>query len=240
MVGAWLITDAMDRTGQKMNRGNITVSQPTIRHWGGMSNWHAILLALFGILALSVPTTAQAQFSESYNFLKSIKDRDGEEATKFLNRPGTVIVNTRDVTSGETALHIVVARRDATWTAFLLQKGANPNIRDKSGTTPLMLATQLRFVDGARLLLAKKADVNQSNNQGETPLIRAVQLRDSEMVRLLLQKGADPDRTDTLAGLSARDYATRDRRASAILGEIEKADAQKKPASNERFFGPEG
>ncbi|SIN60164.1 Ankyrin repeat-containing protein [Parasphingorhabdus marina DSM 22363] len=223
-----------------MNRGNIAISQDAIRHRDSRSIWHAILLALFGLLALSIPASAQAQFSESYNFLKAVKDRDGEEASKFLNRPGTVIVNTRDRSTGETALHIVVARRDSTWLAFLLQKGANPNIRDKSGTTPLMLATQLRFVDGARLLLAKKADVNQSNNQGETALIRAVQLRDTEMVRVLLQKGADPDRVDTLAGLSARDYATRDRRAAAVLSEIEKADAKKKPASNDRFFGPEG
>ncbi len=196
--------------------------------------------AILMVFALSMPGIASAQFSSSYNFLKAVKDRDGTEATKFLNQPGTVIVNTRDVTSGETALHIVVARRDATWTNFLLQKGANPNLRDKQGTTPLMLATQLRFVEGARILLAKKANVNQTNNRGETALIRAVQLRDSEMTRLLLKNGADPDRTDTLAGLSARDYATRDRRAASVLNEIEKADSQKKPESSGRFFGPEG
>lgn len=223
-----------------MNRGNITVSQSATSSQDHNSVLHGILVALLALLALAIPAPAQAQFSESYNFLKAIKDRDGEEASKFLNRPGTVIVNTRDRSTGETALHIVVARRDSTWLAFLLQKGANPNIRDKSGTTPLMLATQLRFVDGLRLLLAKKANVNQSNNQGETALIRAVQLRDTEMVRVLLQKGADPDRVDTLAGLSARDYATRDRRSAAVLSEIEKADKKKKPSSNERFFGPEG
>lgn len=199
-----------------------------------------IFAAMLMALSLALPNAANAQFSASYNFLKAVKDRDGTEATKFLNQPGTVIVNTRDLSSGETALHIVVARRDATWTAFLLQKGANPNLRDKQGTTPLMLATQLRFVEGARILLAKKADVNETNNQGETALIRAVQLRDSEMVRLLLKNGADVDLPDTLAGLSARDYATRDRRASSILAEIEKADEEKKPESKGRFFGPEG
>ncbi|MEP3225261.1 MAG: ankyrin repeat domain-containing protein [Parasphingorhabdus sp.] len=192
------------------------------------------------IFSLALPGAVHAQFSASYNFLQAVKDRDGTEATKFLNQPGTVIVNTRDVTSGETALHIVVARRDATWTTFLLQKGANPNLRDKSGTAPLMLATRLRFVEGARILLAKKADVNLANNRGETALIRAVQLRDSEMVRLLLKNGADADLTDTLAGLSARDYATRDRRAASILAEIEKNDGEEKTKSTGRFFGPQG
>ncbi|MEP2102774.1 ankyrin repeat domain-containing protein [Parasphingorhabdus sp.] len=197
-------------------------------------------LGLMVLCSLTIPQLASAQFSSSYNFLKAVKDRDGTEATKFLNEPGTVIVNTRDVTTGETALHIVIARRDATWAGFLLQKGANPNLRDKQGTTPLLLATRLRFIEGAKILLSKKAEVNQTNNRGETALIRAVQLRDSEMTRLLLKNGADPDRSDTLAGLSARDYATRDRRAAAILREIEKADAEKKPETEGRFFGPEG
>lgn len=218
-----------------MLRGSITfsrINQPT-----AIMQVFAAMLIVF---SMAIPSTATAQFSASYNFLKAVKDRDGTEATKFLNKPGTVIVNTKDSSTGETALHIVVARRDSTWTGFLLQKGANPNLQDKNGTTPLMLATQLRFVEGARVLLSKKANVNQTNNQGETALIRAVQLRDSEMTRILLKNGADPDRTDTLAGLSARDYATRDRRASAILAEIEKADQEKKPKSKERFFGPEG
>ncbi|MEP2987959.1 MAG: ankyrin repeat domain-containing protein [Parasphingorhabdus sp.] len=196
---------------------------------------------IFGALILATfAEPASAQFSESYNFLKAIKDRDGAEATKFLNKPGSVIVNTRDVTSGETALHIVIARRDSTWLGFLLQKGANPNIRDKQGVTPLIRATQLRFVEGVRVLLSKNAKVDETNNQGETALIRAVQLRDTEMVRILLLKGANPDLPDTLAGLSARDYATRDRRASAVLAEITKADTKEKPKAEGRFFGPEG
>ncbi|MFT5329727.1 MAG: ankyrin repeat protein [Parasphingorhabdus sp.] len=196
--------------------------------------------AWIAVAAISFSVPAAAQFSDSYNFLKAVKDRDGEEATKFLSQPGSVIVNTRDRTTGETALHIVVERRDIIWVGFLLQKGANPNIRDKAGMTPLMLATQLKFLEGAKTLLANKADVDETNNHGETALILAVHLPDVELVRLLLANGADPDRTDTQAGLSARDYATRDRRAASILAEIEKADADKKPETTERFFGPQG
>jgi len=205
-------------------------SKPTIRH----------LIGLFILAFLLASVPASAQFSDSYNFLKAVKDRDGEEATKFLNRPGSVLINTREFKTGQTALHIVVARRDAAWLSFLLQKGANPNIRDKQGVTPLMIATQLRFIPGVRTLLAKKAKVNETNNQGETALIRAVQLRDAELTRILLAGGANPDITDTLAGLSARDYAERDRRAASILAEIEKADAKEKPKSEGRFFGPKG
>lgn len=188
------------------------------------------------ILGLGLAVPAAAQFSDSYNFLKAVKDRDGTKATEFIDQPGSgaVIINTRDLTSGQGALHIVVEARDARWTGFLLQKGANPNISDKKGVTPLMLATQLNFVEGIDWLLRYKADVNKQNRAGETALIRAVQLRNLPVVRMLMKKGANPDITDNLAGLSARDYATRDRRSGAILRAIEnggKDPEVKKPAS---------
>jgi hypothetical protein len=49
------------------------------------------------------------------------------------------------------------------------------------------------------------------------------------MVRLLLNAGADPDRTDSAAGYSARDYATRDTRSRDILKLI--TDKKPKPAA---------
>lgn len=183
-----------------------------------------IVPAAFGVVA----PAAYAQFSDSYNFLKAVKDRKGEEAEKFLSEPGSVIINTRDGSTGETALHIVIQRRDSTWLGYLLQKGANPNLADKKGTTPLMLATQLGYVDGIDWLVRKKAVVDQTNRSGETALILAVQLRNSEAVRALLKAGANPDKTDSRAGYSARDYAKQDGRASAIAAIIEsngKADA---------------
>ncbi len=171
--------------------------------------------------AMLATSPVAAQFSDSYNFLKAVKERKGEEAEKFLAEPGTVIINTRDGTTGETALHIVIQRRDSTWLGYLLQKGANPNLADKKGMTPLMLATQLGYVEGIETLVRKKAMVDQTNRSGETALILAVQLRNSEAVRALLKAGANPDKKDSRAGYSARDYAKQDGRASAIAAIIE-------------------
>jgi uncharacterized protein len=179
-----------------------------------------------------VTPPAQAQFSDSYNFLKAVKDRKGDEVEKFLAEPGTVIINTRDGSTGGTALHIVIERRDAAWLGFLLQKGANPNLADKTGNTPLMLATQLGFVEGIDWLVDKKAQVDQTNRSGETALILAVQLRNSEAVRALLKAGANADKRDNRAGYSAREYAKQDGRASAILAIIETNDKKAKPADN--------
>lgn len=179
------------------------------------------------LCALAAP--AAAQFSDSYNFLKAVRDRDGAKVTELVEVPGSVLIDTRDRETGEAALHIVARRRDPVWLNFLLAKNARPDIKDNAGNTPLMVATQIGFVDGVKLLLAAKARVNDANNSGETPLIRAVQLRNIELVRVLLAAGASRDQTDTLAGLSALDYARRDARAAAIVKILE--EEARKPAS---------
>lgn len=198
-------------------------------------------IAAMAAIAMLIPAAASAQFSDSYTFLKAVRDRDGEKATTMLNEPGSTVVNTKDISTGETALHIVTARRDLTWLGFLLQRGANPNARDKDGMTPLMLATTLRFVDGAETLLSRKAKVDDTNNSGETALIRAVQLRDLAMVRLLLKNGADPDKQDTISGQSARDYAKNDFRNPQLLEAIAATDKERKEGkAAPKVFGPTG
>jgi uncharacterized protein len=177
-----------------------------------------------GVLALAavavlMPVAAQAQFSESYNFLKAVRDRDGEKVTTAINKPGSgaVIINTRDTSTGEGALHIVTKRRDTAWLSFLLAKGANPDQRDGGGNTALMLSAQLGFAEGLALLIDRRAQVDLANSRGETPLIRAVQNRDIATVRTLLAAGANPAKADTASGLSARQYAERDQRSAAIV-----------------------
>lgn len=175
------------------------------------------------LLGLLVPGIALAQFSDSYNFLKAVRDRDGSKTTEMISKPGNVIIDTRDAATGETALHIVTRERDETWMRFLLSRGAKPDMRDARGNTPLMLAAQLGFVEGAQLLISRRASVDLANSSGETPLIRAVQNRDAAMVQLLMTSGANPNKVDSGAGLSARDYAMRDRRSAAILKILETA-----------------
>jgi len=189
----------------------------------------AAMLAL--ILATGLGAMpARAQFSESYNFLKAVRDRDGDKVTTIVSKPGTTIINTKDYSTGESALHIVVARRDLQWLSFLLAKGADPNIRDSKGMTPLARAAELGWVDGARLLISVGASVNTTNDRGETPLILAVQRRDLPTVKLLLDNGGDPRLADHIAGMSALDYAQRDNRSPAILRAIQEAKPAKPAA----------
>ncbi len=193
----------------------------------------AMWLGLGVTLAL-MPIMASAQFSDSYNFLKAVRDRNGSKATEIISKPGSVIVDTRDEATNETGLMIVTRARDLSWMGFLLARGAKPDLKEKQGNTALMMTAQIGFVEGAQLLLKNRAGVDVANSSGETPLIRAVQQRDSAMVQLLMTSGANPAKTDSVAGLSARDYAMRDRRSANILKLLETA----KPAKRAAISGP--
>jgi hypothetical protein len=195
--------------------------------------YRGLIAAASAILVLAAP--ASAQFSDSYRFLKGVRDRDGAAVEKMVDGSGGTVVNTRDLTTGESALHIVVKRRDATWLSFLLGKGARPDARDDQGTTPLLAAARIGFAEGVQLLLERGAKVNLGNSQGETALIAAVQNRDIPTIRVLLASGADPRQPDRIAGMSARDYAVRDPRAATVLKLLDDA----KPARPSRAIaGP--
>lgn len=185
-----------------------------------MTALRSIAAAVALALAATVPLPAAAQFSESYKFLDAVRKKDGDTVNELLNKPSTQIVNTRDITSGETALHIVTARRDLVWMQFLVGKGANVNVRNARGETPLEIAADLGFAEGVDFLLTSGARVDETNNTGSTPLIDAVNRRDLAVVRSLLKAGANPDRPDN-SGRTARDYATLFGKTSPVLAEIE-------------------
>lgn len=204
-----------------------------------MSKSRAIKLALMPAMlaALGWTAPASAQFSDSYKFLEAVKKKDGAVVTDTLAKPGSTIINTRDVTSGESALHLVTARRDLTWMQFLIDKGANVNIRDAKGQTPLVMAANANFVEGVELLVASRADLNVANNAGETPLITAVHNRNVALMRVLLKAGADPDRTDN-SGRSARDYAALEGKGGSLLTEIENNAKVRDKAAAAKSYGP--
>lgn len=181
-----------------------------------------LVIAGAGLAMLASPLVAQFQ-SDGYKFIKAVRDRDGTVATQMLDEPGTTIVNAREVTTGETALHAVVQRRDLTWVKFLLQRGANPDIADKNGVYPIQIAAQLGFIEGVERLVQGGADIDVSDSTGETPLISAVHRRDLKMIEMLVKNGANPDRTDN-SGRSARDYAALMGARSGVLEAIEKAE----------------
>jgi len=195
----------------------------------------SFLLALVATAGL-LHGPAQAQFRGGYAFLQAVDSRDGTKATDAL-KDDPSLINTRHPETGETALVIVTKRRDISWLRFLLAKDADPSISDRQGVTPLMHAALINFTDGAEELLDEKAPVDQTNRRGETALILAVQAKNSAMVRLLVKRGANPDKTDHVAGMSARAYAKRDDRSGQLVALLDaKPDGAMR--DNSAVFGP--
>ena len=183
---------------------------------------------------LAVATPAAAQFSDSYSFLKAVRDRDGAKANDLLGKGSPTLVDTADLSTGERGLHIAVKARDLSWVGFLIQKGARVDLKDGQGNTPLMVAARVGNLEAARVLISRGANLNTTNSAGETPLIASVQRRDLAMTRLLLTQGADPTRRDVGSGLSARDYAVRDGRSDALIKLMDEI----KPVPKKGVAGP--
>lgn len=88
--------------------------------------------------------------------------------------------------------HIEAAR-------LLLAAGADPNVRNGEGTSPLRFCAQNGLLEMARLLLycgAIKTIHEAGGSAGMNALGQAVYWLDVEMVRLLLAHGADPNVLD--------------------------------------------
>ena len=169
--------------------------------------------------AVTVPASAQGGAYDGEMFVKAIRDGNGAEALKLLQEKRT-LVNARDL-NGKTALITAIENRDSDWAGYLLQQGADPNMALSNGDTPLITAARLGEQDVAEWLISVGARVDDANRMGETPLIIAVQRRQLPIVRVLLTAGADPDKSDSAAGYSARDYAKRDNRTPELLRAIE-------------------
>ncbi len=99
---------------------------------------------------------------------------------------------------GMTALHLAVSNSNTALAEFLLSKGANPNVADKDGDTPLHLAVKYaaRNMDIAKLLLNHPdVDVNCLNNWGHSALGYAIGLGEiwehgKLIANLMIEKGA--------------------------------------------------
>lgn len=180
------------------------------------------IAAILAAGLLLAPAQGQRLGDAGENFVRAVRDRDGAKVEELLQDGGSTLINAKDL-NGDTALMVAVSRRDDTWTAFMLSKGADPNLANRNGDTALIAAARIGYMQGAEWLLGKKARIDDANRMGETPLIVAVQARQTQLVKFLLSMGANPDKADNAAGYSARDYARRDSRNPELLRLIEAA-----------------
>ncbi len=178
---------------------------------------HLMIALLAGSFAMSSASVAMAQSQpDSEALLEAIEEQRGNEVLDLVAKRGRGIVNVRGY-SGATPLTAAMRNRAPPFVNYLLQNGADPNLGDKNGDTALMIAARLSYLEGLNTMIGARATIDATNRQGETALIIAVQARNVQTVKRLLEAGASSSRTDNASGLSARDYAARDRRSTEIL-----------------------
>ena len=121
---------------------------------------------------------------------------DGERTTKTrpllaqtMREDEDAYLNARDP-SGATALNHVALIGNAPFAKCLLEAGADADIADNEGFTPLHTAVEHRHQDVVAILLAHGADPNRATPDGRMPLHSAAANGDCESMHLLLKAGA--------------------------------------------------
>ncbi|MBQ3565300.1 MAG: ankyrin repeat domain-containing protein [Alphaproteobacteria bacterium] len=80
---------------------------------------------------------------------------------------------------------------------FLMEHGANVNIRDSHGTFPIIKAAERGYIGIIELLLEHGADINSQDGNKQTALHRAAYNGQIDTMSFLLQRGASFDMTNS-------------------------------------------
>ena len=131
---------------------------------------------------------------------------------------------------GMTALARAASKGFVEGVRILLEKKADPNIKDDEGETALIKAVNENAPEITKLLLDNGADVNAARRDGRTALHLAAQYGRGDLVKMLLAKGADPkaadNRMNTPADM-ARSYYSR---IADLISSHEKREPATRPA----------
>uniref|UniRef100_A0ABD2XM60 Uncharacterized protein n=1 Tax=Trichogramma kaykai TaxID=54128 RepID=A0ABD2XM60_9HYME len=100
----------------------------------------------------------------------------------------------------QTPLHVAVGNNNKKTAKLLLKRGANPNLANKDGWTPLHAICSRKFADDFDELFFKMCDdsnhslqIDARDKWDQTPLHVAVGNNNKKIAKLLLKRGADPN-----------------------------------------------
>jgi len=134
-----------------------------------------------------------AEFSEMLN--EMIDLHDFERFIRYLSVNGNKRILHIPDEEGAYLLHDVAAEfcgeHKGGFVKAALVLGAEVNVRDRQGKTPLMYASECGCAENVRVLLAREARVTDQDKQGWSALHYAVREEECQVIKLLLEKGAD-------------------------------------------------
>jgi ankyrin repeat protein len=125
---------------------------------------------------------------------------------------------------GATALHWAVYAEDAEMTAALIRAGANVNVRNNYGVSPMAIAAKHANPNILGQLLKAGADPNDKINfinSDETPLMHAARAGNVDAVNMLLLAGAQVNARESWNGQSALQWAAAEGRGAVVEALIE-------------------
>lgn len=138
-----------------------------------------------------------------YHLRNAISCKDSTQISEILGEYPQMLNDARPPID-KAPLHLAVCQGHAKILKLLIDKGADVDLLEKEGCTPLMFACQLGRVGLVKLLLDASADLNIFHGKlGSTALMMAAENGDTIIVTMLLQAGANPNYSSMRDGGSA-------------------------------------
>lgn len=144
-------------------------------------------LSLLKALRKKVRPTSQALPMAAEGIVR--QPNNSLDLYKYLVQEQKINANAMD-SKGANALHYLARRQDLPSITYLINKGAQTDLVDKDGNTPLMNACYGTNLDIVKALYKDQSLVNKINKKGDTALQIALQRSNNEVVAFLLAEGA--------------------------------------------------
>ena len=135
----------------------------------------------------SLYNSSTEQFAGISTLMSATANND-VDGVKFFSKAGALVINQRNK-GGATSLHIACREGNFEITKTLIDNGANVNIIDNEGWTPLMRASLNGNAEIVEILLKNGAKANLLNSLNESALIHATTSKCIKCIEQIIENG---------------------------------------------------
>jgi len=135
------------------------------------------------------PKVLKCKSKKGFKLLKAAANGKDKKVVLMLTKKG-IDIDVRDTDRNETALHYAAASGFLSTVDYLLLKGAQVNVRNSKGHTPVHKSCYYDYPDIIRTLVSYGGDVNIRDNDGISPLYLALMRNHQSSFVALIECGA--------------------------------------------------